>query len=348
MPRKIFVWGKQEMFANPYIAKMWKSFGVIPVDRKSKQNALLYKATFETLADNGVVCLFPEGTSHSLPHIMDLKDGLSWGALEYAKMVKDENAKKAPDQALTKDAAVVPVGITYVQKWRWRSYVLVRYGKPMEVAPFLEGWEEDPKMCVKKFTAALKVEIENLTVNAPDWDTSNAAQAARRITIPSELVDLHAFAKINQSFINVLSTTHTDVVDLKTELLAYQQRLDKDSLLDRHVAEMASGELTKTVAMSRLIRNCIIWVIGFPVFAPLFLINAPAQIAAQLAGRSTKYVEVMGQQKIFTMVFITPVVYLYIAYKLWQLRGWTFVGSMEFLFAMPVIFIFYILLFDER
>lgn len=53
------------------------------------------------------------GTSYTLPHHLPFKDGMSWAAFEFLS--------HHPDIPLT----VIPVGITYTTKNKWRSDVVV-------------------------------------------------------------------------------------------------------------------------------------------------------------------------------------------------------------------------------
>ena len=106
------------LFANPIAKYILLSSGNIPVDRKSKDRQVLFKGTFEALAKGHAVALFPEGTSYTEPHIMQVKDGAAWSALEYSKWLK-ENPDKAPDR----DVTIVPSAIVYTNKSKYRSGV---------------------------------------------------------------------------------------------------------------------------------------------------------------------------------------------------------------------------------
>lgn len=94
------------------------SSGNIPVDRKSKDRQVLFKGTFEALANGQAVALFPEGTSYTEPRIMQVKDGAAWASLEYARWRK-EHPGAAPDQ----DVVIVPASIVYTNKTKYRSDV---------------------------------------------------------------------------------------------------------------------------------------------------------------------------------------------------------------------------------
>lgn len=118
--RPLMYWAKASLFKIPIAAKILFAAGVIPVDRSAKDNHKLFAGTFKALSDGDCVALFPEGTSYTMPRIVQVKDGASWAVLEYMKWVQEG---KAPKGAI--EAIVVPVGITYTNKSKYRSSVVI-------------------------------------------------------------------------------------------------------------------------------------------------------------------------------------------------------------------------------
>ena len=106
------------MFANPIANYILKSSGCIPVERKTKDRMVLFKGTFDTLREDKVVALFPEGTSYTEPRIMQVKDGAAWAALEYAKLQREQHTGNQ-----LKSIVIVPVAIVYTDKSKYRSNV---------------------------------------------------------------------------------------------------------------------------------------------------------------------------------------------------------------------------------
>lgn len=96
------------------------SAGNIPVDRKAKDRRQLFGGTFNTLARGEAVAVFPEGTSYTEPHIVQVKDGAAWAALEYAKWA-DENPDKV--KRGFERAQIVTAAIVYTNKTKYRSNV---------------------------------------------------------------------------------------------------------------------------------------------------------------------------------------------------------------------------------
>ena len=106
--------------AHPVAKYILSSAGNIPVDRKSKDRRKLFQGTFDTLSEGQAVALFPEGTSYTEPHIMQVKDGAAWAALEYVKWAQ-ENPNKVRKGA--ENVMIVPAAIVYTNKSKYRSQV---------------------------------------------------------------------------------------------------------------------------------------------------------------------------------------------------------------------------------
>ncbi|KAJ3336953.1 hypothetical protein HDU93_001837 [Gonapodya sp. JEL0774] len=216
----------------PITGVIAREIGLLPVNRGVKDYSKLYAATFECLNDNGMVAIFPEGTSYTQPHIYYLKDGAAWAAMEHAAsvlrswqsaaqstntapplpshpplptapssetganrngIVTEEDTKLMDEIGFKeKTGALVVVGLTYVQKYL-----------------------KDPKAAVKRLTADLTKSILNVTVNAPTWDDLDAANAARRILFPYPHLPLSLYPRATQALVDLLRL-HEPVLEVDT------------------------------------------------------------------------------------------------------------------------------------
>lgn len=59
--RPLHYWAKEGLFTNKYVAYILKAVGNIPVDRRSKDNSVLFRGTFISLAEGEAIAVFPEG-----------------------------------------------------------------------------------------------------------------------------------------------------------------------------------------------------------------------------------------------------------------------------------------------
>jgi glycerol-3-phosphate O-acyltransferase/dihydroxyacetone phosphate acyltransferase len=62
--RRVHYWAKSSLFNNPIAKFVLTNSGVLPVDRKNKDNQVLFRSTFEALAQGEIVGVFPEGTRY--------------------------------------------------------------------------------------------------------------------------------------------------------------------------------------------------------------------------------------------------------------------------------------------
>jgi glycerol-3-phosphate O-acyltransferase/dihydroxyacetone phosphate acyltransferase len=117
------------------------------------------------------IAVFPEGTSHTEPRLLNLKDGVSWSALEYVRYLRGTPENGGPKKG--DKAKIVPVGIVYEDKSKWRSRVVVRFGPPISMdeyeSEFLSENDGAARSAVKKLTRRIEIEMFKLTINAPDW-----------------------------------------------------------------------------------------------------------------------------------------------------------------------------------
>jgi glycerol-3-phosphate O-acyltransferase/dihydroxyacetone phosphate acyltransferase len=111
--------GKSTLFKILPLAPFLRLAGVVPVYRASDGGTERNREAFATagaiLSSGAMVAVFPEGVSHDDAHLHPLRTGAARIALA------------AVDQGVT-GLAVVPVGLIYEEKARFRSRALVRLG----------------------------------------------------------------------------------------------------------------------------------------------------------------------------------------------------------------------------
>ncbi|KAG0742132.1 hypothetical protein G6F57_008042 [Rhizopus arrhizus] len=320
--RRLHYWAKDSMFKLPYVAAFLHDCGVVPVDRKTKNNAQLYAATFEVLKLGEAVAVFPEGTSHTLPRLGAFKDGTSFAALEYAKIVEQEKQGQF--------APVLPVGIVYPEKSKYRSTVIVKYGKPISVEPYLPLYLEDPKKAAKQLTKAIENAIERITVNAPDWNSKYAADMARWLLFPGENEDV-------------------EIAKLQKSLVVYKLELESLLLKDNHIAKYNEKEITPISTTIELLHRTAACLIDLPLFFPGLVVHLPLYVAGYYAGQCEIYEEVRAQNKILYGMILISIIYLSTFIWGWfSLFSGTFFGFFCALATLGIFMWYHIVSIDER
>ncbi|KAI9339142.1 hypothetical protein BD770DRAFT_331160 [Pilaira anomala] len=342
--RRLHYWAKDTMFKSPYAARFLRDCGVVPVDRTTKNNAKLYASTFDVLKLGEAVAVFPEGTSHTLPRLGTFKDGTSFAALEYAKMNYEEgNQKYAP---------IVPVGIVYPDKSKYRSVVIVKFGKPISVEPLIPLYLEDPKSAAKQLTRMTELAIEKLTVNAPDWNTKYAADMARWLLFPGENGLMKDYIPITQSLIHAMTTLgeqDVEIAKLQKSLVIYKLELESLMLKDTQIAKYNQKNITAISTTVQLLRRTLSSLIDLPLFLPGLVAHLPLYVAGYFAGRFEIYEEVRAQNKIFFGMALVPVIYCIAFIWAWlALFGGTFLGFFIALATLGVFTWYHVVSIDER
>ena len=148
------------LFLNPFLKPILNMIGAVPIYRRNDpgsnptQNQDSFVKCYELLAKNETIIIFPEGQSHSDPHINKLKTGAARIAL---------GAKQNND----KTPALIPVGLTFSRKGKFRSDVLVQYGTAIDLST---PEQSDSFESVELITDRIKQELAKVTLNADSWE----------------------------------------------------------------------------------------------------------------------------------------------------------------------------------
>jgi len=142
-----------------------RSCGVIPVYRPkdvseaADRNVVMFSACHRLLAEGGAIGIFPEGTSAEERRVQKLKTGTARIAL---------SAEHEADWEL--GVTIVPVGLNFESRRRFRSRVLVRFGKPLVAADYRDGYLDDPVTTVNRLTDELQDSLRRRVINVEHVD----------------------------------------------------------------------------------------------------------------------------------------------------------------------------------
>ncbi|KAI0369703.1 glycerol-3-phosphate-acyltransferase [Pilatotrama ljubarskyi] len=351
--RVLHYWAKASLFANPAMNYILTSAGNIPVDRKAADKRLLFRGTFRTLAAGEAVALFPEGTSYTEPHIMQVKDGAAWAALEYTKWAREnpDKVKKGAENVL-----IIPAAIVYTNKSKYRSQVTpARFGQPIKMDAYIEQFlserEGAPRAAVKRLTAAIERELTEATINAPDWDTLYAARMARDLLWPEERsINLDDFVTISQTLVDLFSTPDLvpNINAIKRHLLTYYSLLETTHLTN---AVLSSLPLPSTLdprqpvplpsrlyTLSLLIRDTFALLVRLPFSIVPVVIHAPAYVMGRVGARMVEdEEETQAQNKVVFGLLLLLMIYPAAFFFVWAFLRYTPIGAVV---AVAFVFLF--------
>lgn len=159
-PRPIHPLARSGLFRNPLLRPILGLIQAVPIYRRrpgqeqaSAANEDSFRRCHEYLDAGRVILIFPEGQSHSDPMLRPLKTGAARLAIGF-----HERRGVLP--------AVVPVGLTFPQKGRFRSELLVQYGQPVRLEA---GDAGDREAAVRRATDAILEGLRQVTLNVESW-----------------------------------------------------------------------------------------------------------------------------------------------------------------------------------
>jgi len=239
---------KSTLWGNPLLRPFLSWAKVIPVYRRqdagvdTSKNSETFAACRRVLGEGGVVALFPEGQSHDEPSLTPIKTGTARIALE----TEMEHGAVG--------VRILPIGLTFDAKDRFRSRVLVTVGEPFSArqaagpeAPATgEGIGDGaPPAAVRALTDAIDAALESVTLNHDTWDEARLVRRAAEIHTRDDLDlptrgRLAEGAEVERAFAagyRTLQASHPQAVARVAEAVRlYDRLLATAGLRDRHVA----------------------------------------------------------------------------------------------------------------
>ena len=291
-------------------AKLWKfpglgalldASGAVPVYPRAEHgsgadNSKAFEKLYEVIEAGHCMGVFPEGVSHTESHLMELKTGTARIALDVANRGKQH-------------VLIVPCGLNYIHRHRFRSQVMLEFGQPIVVD---EGWAkrflEDAERAVRELTDELAESLKSVTLNAPDWNTLRFAQTSRRLYKPATAALSPAeYVDLSRRFIEGYVDDDPEVQAFRADAENYQARLDMLGLKDYQLrGDISLADVSRKVAVRTL------WMLVLlPLAIPGALLHLPVGwIAATVGERFSYEMDDVATLKVFATMLLLPLMYL--------------------------------------
>ena len=170
VPRKVHYLATAALFRNTLLARFLLGMGAIPVYRrqddpdKMDKNVGTFQACFDALGAGRLVAIYPEGTTHAEARVQRIKTGAARIALGF---------EDRQPGTLT----MIPVGLTFEARKSFRGHVLVSFGPPIPVSPYLAAFRAEPARAVDALTDAIQWAMEAEVVNVERVDDARLVAA---------------------------------------------------------------------------------------------------------------------------------------------------------------------------
>ena len=301
--RPVHFMGNVKLWRYPLLSTFLDTLGAVPVYPRAEHgqaasNEAAFARLFEVLQAGNCMGIFPEGISHTGSQLVRLKTGTARIALAVASR-------------RTVRVTLVPCGLTYTHRHRFRSQALLHFGEPIEVdEEWLEAYATSEVDTVRAFTDHIAAELANVTLNAPDWETLRFIHTARRLYKPTSVrLTPGIYVELSRRFVERYLATAADpeIQRLRGDVEEYQAHLDLLGLKDHHLRESRSvfdvwkGVLWRGAAVIALL----------PLAFPGALFHLPVGWVAITAGkRLSEDRDDVATLKVITSVLLLPFVYV--------------------------------------
>ena len=260
----------------------------------------MFSSTRQVLMDGGMIAVFGEGVSHDDPGLKDMKTGPARIAL-----------------GTEGETTIVPIGLVFPDRPRYRSTVTVAVGTPIRVLGS-NGGDED-REAVKQLTLQIS---DRLASVAPTWDRQDdqhAAYAAARVVAARHSIDEGSVLNRINRGVDLADPVSRQIIDSAKDLLDECEHLDVEL---QHVVDDESnlGSLARTSHL-----RAILW--AFPTIIG-HAINYPAYLACDLIAKRNDF-NFQATAKLLAGVVLYPIWWAILFFGVWwQVSFWWALGTL--------------------
>lgn len=302
-PHRVVFGARHGLFSWPGLGWMMRGLGTVPIyraaDTDSPQTSERRAANRESLdalaqevANGAFSALFPEGISHDHAGLV----GLKTGAARLYYRARELSRPNAPPPVL------LPVGLHYDRKNRFRSRALVAFHPPMalpvvlDVTPSAHEADDVARRRAGELTGEIERVLEEVVGATEDWPTRRillrvsslvrAEHAARAGTEPepSLVEEVAEFARVRRLYNALQTRDKNEVAKLRSWVERYDARLAdlnlEDADLDRDPALVSPW-----LAWLLLLQMLLVYFVLPPVLLLGYLVNAPTALTLRAVAR---------------------------------------------------------------
>jgi glycerol-3-phosphate O-acyltransferase/dihydroxyacetone phosphate acyltransferase len=288
------------------LAPLLDASGAVPVYRREEHdgdvdNQQAFDRVYEVIRSRNCLGIFPEGVSHAESRLAKLKTGTARIALEAAGRGVE-------------DVTVIPCGLNYIHRHRFRSQVLIEFGEPIEIdTHWIRAFSDDPQDAVRKLTDRIGDALSSVTLNAPDWGTLRFIQASRRLYKPSTAVLTPGeYVELSRRFVDgyLAAMEDPEMQRMRRDVENYQARLDMLGLKDYQLRQ----PVTLSLAFRRIFLRGLMMLVLLPFAIPGALLHLPVGWLVSLAGERFSYeMDDIATLKVFATMLLLPLLYFVVA-----------------------------------
>ena len=313
--RRVSFLAKEPLFRMPILGTIFRKMDAIPVYRHVdkadvSQNRRTFAAARDVLARDGSIAIFPEGRSHSEPQLLPFRTGaarIALGAVESGGL------------------QIVPAGLFYTDKTKFRSAALLCFGAPITVSPIpLDSDGEPPGEAVRALTEQLAAALGSLTPQADRHEALELAESAERI-LSTVRRDLAETVQVRQRLIAGYSRLREEapvrMARLQSRILRFSTALEESGL----TTELMPVRGYRSAVVARIaLRATGTLLIMLPLAVAGMVIHAPAWLVVHtIANRyQREHADAVASIKTLGGLLFYPMTWLLVGWLVARQWGW--------------------------
>lgn len=334
MPLGIRMLAKSTLWSQFPAGLFVRLAAAVPVYRQvdhpsdTSKNVEMFSRCWEILGRGGSIALFPEGLSHDEPMLQPLKTGAARIALG--------TLTRHPEVALT----IVPIGLIFEERERFRSRALIEVGHPLDPREFPAAGGERDQQAVRALTRHIQDVLASATLNYSTWQEAEFVRRAADLYV-SDLPDIPAGSALSNSlpyqrafaegYAEIKQRYPEETARVRRQTEAYARLLDLTGLSDRQV----SSEYQPQLVARFLTRSAFDLLLLLPVGFVGTLIHWLPYKVPQWAVRMLPIErDLHATFKVMISLLVFPLAWLggaYLAY-----RQWGYSVALPFLLVVPL------------
>ena len=322
-PRRVSFLAKSPLFRMPVLGYLVRAMDSLPVYRRQDEgedvsrNREMFAAARALLARGGTIGICPEGVSHDEPRLRPIKTGaarIALGAVSTGEVA---------------DLKIVPAGLYYTSKTKFRSAVLLYFGNPIDVTPVeMDPDGNPPRTAVKELSNRIEAALREVMLDAEHEEALQTISRAERIfsSEPDDEGDesLAEELQLQQRFVKAYQVLQERAPErlrrLEVRMVRFEEELTQAGVDPDDLSPPTSTLDVFTHLLSRVLFFLVLIVpatLGFLVHYPAY------RLGGYLATRISKDDDdVVSTVKILSAMLLFPLTWLLAATVGYKLEGW--------------------------
>ena len=251
-----------------------KTFELIKKEYKDKQlnyqlipkldNSLMFKETTKKLMEGKAICIFPEGTSHDNTHLLKLKPGVAYIALEAMANYGVKNIK------------LISCGLSYFSRDEFRSDLILKFGIPIEIPESLANtFKVNKKQAIDLLLKVVETQMKSIILTAPTYQEYMLIKMLRNLYVPNHM---ELPAEKSSDYARWISHIYNEKRDsnetkeIKAKVEKYMFSLEQLGIEDSDLMEIS---LNYSLLRKQFFFSLIIFLVNLIFLFPMLFISLP-------------------------------------------------------------------------